>query len=281
LIFGQIAVIAGNGLANTPRLPMITATISYQHVPSSMRRLRAELPGVAARVLTEFARVGVAATQRAMPQAFDRPTPFTVDTVRFKAAERKDQSPTSAVYIPKSNEDRGLPTSEYMRPGVLGAGRRNQKRSEAMLTRRGILPSGWALLPGSFTSKRKDAYGNVPGSYYKEIIQALQLRNPGEKYFKGISKASKRRAAIMGVGREFFAVSSSGQGIAPGIYKRDYKKNGAPLQYFVFRPAPSYRKRLDMPQVVLAAVQAKAPAVWQSIMRDVATRVIEKAGRGA
>jgi len=258
---------------------MFNVVMTYQHVPRSMSRLRAELPGVAARVLTEFARVGVEATQRAMPQAFDRPTPFTVDTVRFKAAERKDQSPSSAVFIPKSNQDKGLPTSEYMRPGVLGSARRSQKRSEAMLTRRGILPTGWALLPGSFTSRKKDVYGNVPGSYYKEIIQALQLRNPGEKYFKGISKASKRRAAIMGVGREFFAVSSAGQGIAPGIYKRDYKKNGAPLQYFVFRPIPSYKKRLDMPRVVQAAVQAKAPAVWQSVMRDVATRVLEKAGR--
>ena len=41
---------------------MINAVVSYQHVPRSMRRLRAELPGVAARMLTEFARVGVPLT---------------------------------------------------------------------------------------------------------------------------------------------------------------------------------------------------------------------------
>ena len=50
-------------------------------------------------------------------------------------------------------------------------------------------------------------------------------------------------------------------------------------QYFVFMPRASYKKRLDMPQVVLVAVQAKAPAVWQSVMRDVAQRALEKAGR--
>ena len=63
------------------------------------------------------------------------------------------------------------------------------------------------------------------------------------------------------------------------MYRRAGRQGDRLQQYFVFMPRASYKKRLDMPQVVLAAVQAKAPAVWQSIMRDVATRVIEKAGR--
>lgn len=265
---------------------MINAVVSYQHVPRSMRRLRAELPGVAARMLTEFARVGTDATQRAMPQSFDRPTPFTVKRVLWQAATRTDLR--SATVIPDSNEAAGRPTSEYMRPGALGAARRNQKRTEHLLSRRGFLPAGWVMVPGSFMKDKKDGYGNVPGSYYKQVITSLQLRNKGERYFKPISKASQARAARMGAAAEFFAVgqgrntlAKGGGWLPPGVYRRAGRRGDRLEQYFVFMPRAAYKKRLDMPQVVLRAVQDKAPAVWQSVMRDVATRVMEKAGRAS
>lgn len=265
---------------------MLTPVVSYQHASRSMRRLRAELPGVAARMLTEFARVGVDATQRAMPQSFDRPTPFTVKRVLFAPATKTDLR--SATVIPESNEAAGKPTSEYMRPGALGAARRNQKKTEFLLSRRGFLPAGWVMVPGSFMKDKKDGYGNVPGSYYKQVIRSLQIRQAGDRYFKGISKASQARAARMGVANEFFAVgqgrntlAKGGGWLPPGVYRRAGRKGDRLEQYFVFMPRASYKKRLDMPQVVLAAVQAKAPAVWQSVMRDVATRVMEKAGRAA
>lgn len=265
---------------------MLTPVVSYQHASRSMRRLRAELPGVAARMLTEFARVGVDATQRAMPQAFDRPTPFTVKRVLFAPATKTDLR--SATVIPDSEEARGKPTSEYMRPGSLGAARRNQKRTEFMLSDRGFLPPGWVMVPGSFMKGKKDGYGNVPGSYYKQVIRSLQIRKPGDRYFKAISKASQARAARMGVASEFFAVgqgrntlAKGGGWLPPGVYRRRGKTGDRLEQYFVFMPRASYKKRLDMPQVVVTAVQAKAPAVWQSVMRDVATRVMEKAGRAS
>jgi hypothetical protein len=263
---------------------MFNVVMTYQHVPRSMRRLRAELPGVAARVLTEFARVGVEATQRAMPQAFDRPTPFTVKRVLFAPATKTDLR--AATVIPDSNEAAGKPTSEYMRPGALGAARRNQKKTEFLLSRRGFLPTGWVMVPGSFMKDKKDGYGNVPGSYYKQVIRSLQIRQAGDRYSKGISKASQSRAARMGVSNEFFAVgqgrntmNKGGGWLPPGVYRRAGRKGDRLDQYFVFMPRASYKKRLDMPRVVQAAVQAKAPAVWQSVMRDVATRVLEKAGR--
>lgn len=264
---------------------MINAVVTYQHIPRSMQRLRAELPGVAARVLTEFARVGADATQRSIPQAFDRPTPFTVRRVQWQAASRADLQ--SVVAIPDSGEAGGRGTSEYMRPGALGAARRNQKKTEYLLSLRGVLPAGWVMAPGSFMADKRDGYGNVPGSYYKQVIRALQIRQAGDRYFKGVSKASRARAARMRVSDEFFAVgpganaSGNTAHLTPGIY-RVVGRNGDRLdQYFVFKPRAAYKQRLNMPEVVQQAVQARAPAVWQSVMRDTAARVLEKAGRTA
>lgn len=250
-----------------------------------MRRLSAELPGVAARMLTEFARVGVDATQRAMPQAFDRPTPFTVKRVLFAPASKTDLR--SATVIPESEEAAGKQTSEYMRPGALGAAQRNQKKTEYLLSAMGYLPPGWVMVPGSYMKGRKDIYGNVPGSYYKQVIRDLLIKTtkgPPKPRFK----SAVARASRMGVASEFFAVgqgrntlAKGGGWLPPGVYRRAGRKGDRLEQYFVFMPRASYKKRLNMPQVVLDAVQAKAPAVWQSVMRDVATRVLEKAGRAA
>lgn len=264
---------------------MFNTVVSYQHIPRSLRRVRAELPSIGARMLTEFSRIGADATQRAMPQAFDRPTPFTVRRVQWVAASKAELK--SATVIPDSGDGNGRQTSEYMRPGALGAARRNQKKTEFLLSQRGILPAGWVLAPGSFMQDKKDGYGNVPGSYYKQVIRALQIRQAGDRYFKGVSKASRARAVRMGVTEEFFAVgggsnSSGNPGhLRPGIYRVTGRRGDGLDQYFVFKPRAAYRQRLDMPKSVTEAVAVKAPSVWQSVMRDVGARMIEKAGRAA
>jgi hypothetical protein len=264
---------------------MFTATVSYLPVQRSMRALSRELPGIASRMLTEFARVGSAAIQTEMPRAFDRPTPFTVRRVIWKAAERA--SLRSVVGIPESLEQAGKPTSEYMRPGVLGAARRNQKKTEFLLTKRGFLPPGWVMVPGSFLKNKLDGYGNVPGSYYKQVIRSLQIRESGDRYFKAVSQSSQKRALSMGVSSEFLAVgrgrntlNKGGGWLPPGVYRRTGRRGERLEQYFLFVPRASYEERLDMRKVVGEQVRAKAPAIWKSVMRDVATRVIERGGGG-
>jgi len=261
---------------------MITVAVRFEQSARAMRALSREIPGIASRVLTEFARVSIPAIQVGMPRAFDRPTPFTVNRVAFKASTRAGLR--SVVGVPESRDANGRPTSEYMRPGALGAGKRNQRKSEFMLARAGHLPAGWVMTPGSFMRDKLDGYGNVPGSYYKQVIRSLQIRAPGDRYFKGVSKASKGRAARMGATSEFFAVgrgrntlNKGGGWLPPGVYKRAGKRGERLEQYFKFMPRASYRKRLDLPKLAGDAVKAKGSAIWRSVMRDVATRFAQKA----
>lgn len=246
-----------------------------------MGALGREMPGVAARVLTEFARVTTSAQQREIPRAFDRPTPFTVKRVIYQAATRAQL--VSKVGIPDSNEASGRPTSEYMRPGALGGGR-NQKRTEFLLSKRGHLPPGWIMLPGSFLKSKLDGFGNVPGSYYKQVIRSLQVRSAGDKYFKGISRASQKRATRLGVAAEFFVapvqntMARGGGWLPPGIYRRAGRRGEKLQPYFRFVRRANYKKRLDMPKVALKEITAMAPRIWPSVMRDVAQRIIQRGG---
>lgn len=260
---------------------MIKVAVHFEQTAQAMRSLRRELPGIASRMLTEFARASVPAIQTDMPRAFDRPTPFTVSRVNFKAAMREDLR--SMVGVPQSRDLNGRPTSEYVRPGALGAAKRNQKKSEFMLARAGHLPPGWVMLPGSFLRDKLDGFGNVPGSYYKQIIRSLQIRAPGDRYFKGVSKASQKRAERLGVQSEFFAVgkgrntlNKGGGWLPPGVYKRAGRGGRRLEQYFKFMPRAAYDKRLDMPKIAVGTIKSKGPAIWRSVMRDVATRYAEK-----
>lgn len=264
-------------------MALITVDVKFDAAARGLRGLARELPGIASRVLTEFARASVPFVQRGMGSAFDRPTPFTVNRVGTVFATR--ETLRSMVGVPQSNDAAGKRTSEYLRPGALGAAKRNQKKTEFLLTRQGILPAGWVMTPGSTLKNKLDGYGNVPGSYYKQVIRSLQIRAPGDKYFKAISKASTARAVKMGAANEFFAVgrgrntlAKGGGWLPPGVYKRAGAGGKKLEQYFKFMPRAAYRQRLDMPKIAVEAVKAKGPAIWQSVMRDVATRFTEKQG---
>lgn len=231
----------------------------------------------AASALTSLARQTSFAVQGKMPQSFDRPTPFTVRRVAWQQA---DKSSLKAVMgIPASAAAAGRSTSEYMRPGFLSAFARMQKKTEFLLSRRGLLPAGWTMIPGSFLNKQLDGYGNVPGSYYKQVIRSLQVRSEGDRYFKGISKASQKRATRMGVTNEFFAAGPNNQGLsksggrlAPGVYKRSGPAGKKLLQYFQFVPKAKYEQRLDMGAVAMEVVQAQGQKIWQDAMTSMASK---------
>lgn len=261
---------------------MFTVQISYLQASRSMRALNREVPRIAARMLTEFSRVTAAAEQREMPIAFDRPTPFTVKRVIWKAATRAELQ--SSVGIPESQEGMGKPTGEYMRPGALGSARRSQKKTEFLLAKRGFLPPGWVMVPGSTLKGRLDGFGNVPGSYYKQVIRSLQIRDASDRYFKPVSKASQARAARMGASEFFVApvgnrAARGGGSLPAGVYRRTGPGGQVLEMYFRFARKASYEKRLDMVKVARREVGLMAPRIWPSVMRDVATRTLEKAGR--
>lgn len=221
------------------------------------------MPFLAAKTLTGIAQDVTAHLKAKLPQAFDRPTPFTQRGVFMKAAEKNRL--TAEVYFPDSQEQQGKATREYIRPGTEGAVARQQKKTEYLLTRMGYLPAGWVTVPGRYIMASKlDGYGNMPGSYYKQIIRALRIKNTRGPA-KPVSAASARRAARMGVDAEFFAVSPGANKLArgggwlpPGVYKRTGPGGRNLVQYLKFVRKASYKQRLDIEAEAKQVIQASA-----------------------
>ena len=205
-----------------------------------------------------------------LPQKFDRPTPFTVKQVLVEKAKKADGAAT--VFFPDSQEGAGRATSvnrplEYIRPGADGTASRNQKRSEYLLTRAGFLPNGWVMVPGSFMKTKLDAYGNVPGQYYRQVIRSLQIKT---KLARPISKASSKRAARMGVETEFFAVAPGANklgknaGYLPsGVYQRSGPGGRKLVQYFLFVKKAGYKQRINLRSEALKVVAQDAQAAFK------------------
>jgi hypothetical protein len=215
--------------------------------------------------------------QKTLPIAFDRPTRYTLNSL---AVEKSQKDTLKAEVIFKDSQaEQGKAAREYIRPGALGASKRNQKRSEYLLTRNGVLPAGWVLTAGKFLAGKLDGYGNVPGSYYKQVINLLQLKRIETDRARNQSLASQKRAAKMGVSDEFFAVqpgknnlARNGGWLPPGIWKRTGRKGEKPVQYFKFVKKASYKVRLDIDKEARGIVQASAQANWDKtvayIIRD-------------
>lgn len=248
------------------------------------RQLPAAVPYVKATFLTNAATGVQGAIKKQMPVAFDRPTPFTVRSVWVKPAQKS--TPKAEVYFPESAANSGKSRREYIRPGTEGASARSQKRSEMLLVKAGVLPSGWVTVPGSYAMRSLlDGFGNMKGQYYRQIIRNLQLKTLETRLAKPISKPSMKRAARMGVENEFFAVTPGKNNLAkgggwlpPGVYRRTGKGGRELLQYLKFVRKAAYRPRLEVQRIARADVAAHANAHFSAAWSAVIGRFAAKAG---
>lgn len=264
-------------------MALFSGIVRHQDAARALQAAGNELPYAAATYLTRMASLTGYAVQLRMPGAFDRPTPFTVKRVATTRASKT--SLRAMVGIPDSRDEMGRPTSEYMRPGALGAAARHQKKSEYLLSIMGHLPADWVMVPGSFMKNKLDGYGNVPGSYYKQVIRDLQI-----KVTKGPPKprfaAAQKRATRMGVAAEFFAVgrgrntlNKGGGWLPPGIYRRTGARGERLEQYFVFVPKAKYEQRLDIREVAIETHRLHAVNVWNASLTTVRARFAQRGAR--
>ena len=257
----------------------IKIQVESKHVTAALNDVaKRQLPFALARTLTAVAGDVRDHLKRQLPVAFDRPTPFTERGVFMQRAEKSSLDAGAVVYFPESQEQRGRGQREYLQPGVSARTyARMQKKTEYLLTRMGFLPAGWVTVPGRYIMDGKlDGYGNMPGSYYKQLIRNLQIKTHA---LKPITKASGKRAARMGVTNEFFAISpgpnraaKGGGWLPPGVYKREGRSGEVLRQYLKFVRKASYRQRLDVKAEAQTAVTANLDKRFKESVQDIVTR---------
>lgn len=255
------------------------------------RRRVADLPkqvrfaaSVAANAALGKARTAI---QQRMPQVFDRPTPYVVRGASTIENTTRDKL-TGAISLATTATDAGnLPPGKPLLAEVKGGARR-LKRSELLLQRAGVLPSGYLTVPGR--GARVDAYGNMQRGQILEILAWFRAhtvrqtkhgkRNSWRDNITDAGAARKRLGTRNRAGYEYFAVGAGDRrGLKPGIYRRQLAGRfmgpvgQRPVLVLLFVRRAQYTQRLDF---AAQAEQALA-ASFQPEFRKALRRALETA----
>lgn len=146
---------------------MIKINTNIRAVTSELRKSRTLHATAFARALTKTAFDVRDEERNEMTRIFDRPTPYTLNSLKVKPA--KPNNLTATVWFRGTEQD-----SHYILPQVFG-GNRMQTRFEYMLRRIGMLGDREVLVPASNSPAiRLDKYGNVSKGQYIQILSQLR-----------------------------------------------------------------------------------------------------------
>lgn len=209
-----------------------------------------QIPFVVAKALTNTAQDAKKDLVAVMPRVFDRPTPYTLNSLYVSPARKQR---LEAVVKLKDEAFKGTPASKYLAPAISG-GDRNIKRVERLLTGRGILPAGMAVVPGS--GAQLDQYGNISRGQYSKILS--QLKANTDSYQNETAASRKRKGSRAKTQGRYFVAAPGGGKLPLGVWARfGFSKGSAIKPVLLFVDIPKYRKQFDFFGVVQNTIRQK------------------------
>lgn len=240
------------------------------NVSNAFPQLRRELDmlqrqhrAAAALALTRTAQDVSAELQAEMARVFNRPTPWTLNSIRVLSASREGLE--AVVMIKDEASNNGIPAATYLLPQIEG-GQRHLKRFERALEISGNMPVGWHAVPGRFA--RLDGYGNVSKGQIIQILSQLRVTQTAG-YTRNISTdLKKKQRAYKRAGGQYFALPLGRGRLLPGIYQaRDTAwGRAAPRPVFIFVRTATYRKLFEFSDVAERTALAKFPANYDAAL---------------
>ncbi len=208
-----------------------------------------QMPFATAVALTRTAKAAKEEVERQLPSLIDRPTPYTMRGFRLYPAT-KTKLLAEVDFRPAFG--RGTSARDYLSPLVYG-GERKLKAFERSLQRTGLLPSGYAAVPGS--AAKTDAYGNMSRgqivqivAYFKAFGQQGYSANTTDKRRAAMARGSKRTGAR---GISYFIGRPGGGRMPLGVWqKTSFGAAGSAIKpIIIFVSLPTYRQQLDVPGI--------------------------------
>lgn len=212
---------------------------------------RDQLPFATAKAITATAQIAKQRLVEEMPKAFDRPTPYSLNSLFLRPATKAS---LSALIWLKDDAGKGTPAAKYLLPQIAG-GQRRPKRFERALQMRGLLPPGRYALPGS--AAKMDAYGNMNRGQIVQILSALGAAETRSGFLANRTAASKKRKG--GKRPEFF-VGSPGNGKLPmGVWQRFTFGHGSAIKPVLIFPTktPHYTQRYRFQEIADLVVKTE------------------------
>jgi hypothetical protein len=234
----------------------------------SDRRLAATLATALTRTAVEV-RAGV---QKELPRVFDRPTPYTMNSIFVKPA-RADRLEAEVFFKDEDGTSRlGIPATKYLLPEVRGGARRS-KGFEKALRKAGVLPFGRFAMPGQ--GAKIDAHGNMDRGQIIQILSQLRITLTAG-HTRNMGQGAKGIAAQRKAGGRFF-VKRNRKGGPPGIYQREFLgRNVTPV--VIFTAPPRYSPRFPFDAIAGRIADAKLSG---HVRRAIAEQTARLMARGA
>jgi hypothetical protein len=243
-------------------MPFIYGTADTDRIAQAFdTHLNRQFPFAAKTAINNVAAKVIAAEQREMRDVFDRPTPWTLSSMRV--IQFATAASLSARVGFKDGAFKGSNAGDYLQPQVVG-GARPAKRFESLLYMRGLLPSGDFLIPSSATAL--DAYGNVPRGVYSKV--AAQLQASREKHNNQTATSRKRKRGKAVPQAEYFVGKPAGGRLPMGVWSRFPFGHGSAIKpVFTFSSWTSYRELFPFFDVAEMTVNDEMPTAFASAMQ--------------
>jgi hypothetical protein len=196
------------------------------HMIGKIDRLQfLEVPYAASVAVNRVAVLAKDAIRAEMPRAFDRPVPFTLNSLYMKVSTKTNLEAEVGLrdFAPKGN-----PASKYLAPQIYG-GPAYATRFQKSLRFRGILAPNRYAIPTQSDNLRVNQYGNVSPGMYTEILYKLKAFRDMSAFSYGKHSKVKRKGA------DIFAITerNTKSNLYPGIYdRRGIKNKEGALFYF-------------------------------------------------
>lgn len=227
---------------------------------------------VIATALTRTAMAARDAVREEMPRRFDRPSPYTLNSLFVRPARADRLVAQVGVKDEIGTTRSGTPATRFLLPNVEGGGRR-LKRFERVLEAVGVLPPGMMTVQAA--GARLDAYGNMARGQITQVLSQLRAQTTAG-YMRNLAPGRKGIASQRRAGGRYF-VMPPGRRAAAGVYQREFVgRNITPVLLFV-KP-PTYPARFDFDGIAGAVAQRELGrqvqrAVGEHIARTMGFRV--------
>jgi hypothetical protein len=206
--------------------------------------------------------------RREMRVVFDRPTRYTLQSLKLKFASTANLS--GWLWFKERARDEDVRWAVAQIEG----GQRAVKPMELRLQRAGIMPVGWHVVPGE--AMPLDGFGNPSRGEISRILNVLgTFQEAGYNKANAATRDRLRKGNAKSYGFAYW-VNKPGQGrvkhLAPGIYRRVYTGFGTSLKpMLIFVNRAKYRARLDFAGIVRRTVDRRFEGefgkAFESIMR--------------
>lgn len=194
-------------------------------------------PPVLADALNHTAYQARQALHSEMSSVFDKPTPWTLKSIKVFLAKPKNLE--AALWVDDYRASKDVAPDRWLKAEVFG-GPREAKGFEKQLRRQKILPAGMFAVPAA--GARIDQYGNMSRGQIVQILSGLGAWNG---YGSSANATDSKKSVKKGHATAFFVMK---RGKTPiGIAER---RDNEMVMVVAFVKQPQYRPRLDFHGIV-------------------------------